>query len=155
VAASGNVSISSAYYFKEIASIVTVTGNTTSVNVTAQRLRAGRQGNLYTARYATLSIWGSWYNQSFTRQNMSGDGASVAEWAVIVEDPPSGYPEGVEAPVSKVKRQANLGLWGKEEMERGAEMERSSGPRKGMLGLVGRYTDEWEKRRKAIRGILS
>lgn len=41
---------------------------------------------LMTARFATLAVWGSLYNGSLTAQNMSGDGCTVAEWTIIVEE---------------------------------------------------------------------
>ena len=130
--ASGNISISAPYNPDRIASIVPVGANQTSVNVTEMQ---GDGGDLLTSRYATLSIWGSWFNSSLTRANMSGDGAMVAEWSVVVEDAPSGMPEGAseDGPVN-VKRQGE-GLW-KTERE--------------MLGLMGRYNSEWSKRRHAM-----
>jgi len=42
--------------------------------------------DLWTSSYATLVIWGSLYNSSYTPQTMTGDGAQVAEWCVIVDD---------------------------------------------------------------------
>lgn len=42
-------------------------------------------GELWTARFATLAVWGSLYNGKSTAQTMSGDGAKVAEFNVIVD----------------------------------------------------------------------
>jgi len=39
---------------------------------------------LWTSRFVTLAIWGSLYNGSLTAENMTGDGATVAEFNVIV-----------------------------------------------------------------------
>lgn len=44
-----------------------------------------QSGELWTSRFATLAIWGSLYNGTFTEENMSGDGATVAEFNVIVD----------------------------------------------------------------------
>ena len=127
--ASGNVSISAPYNPQRIATIVPVGANKTSVDITG----AQEGGDVFTSRYATLSIWGSWFNSSITRRNMSGDGASVAEWSIVVEDPPSGIPGGSAGPV-KVKREGD-GMWGSE---------------REMLGLMGRYNREWAKRREGM-----
>ncbi|KAK5070144.1 alpha,alpha-trehalase ath1 [Lithohypha guttulata] len=43
-------------------------------------------GELWTSRYITLQMWGSLYNSSYTAQNMSGEGATLAEFKVIVDD---------------------------------------------------------------------
>lgn len=42
-------------------------------------------GEIWTSRYVTLQMWGSLYNSSFTAQNMSGTGATLAEFQVIVD----------------------------------------------------------------------
>ena len=99
----------------QIVSVVPVQSNTTYFNLSAVQ-------EVYTARYATLSVWGSWFNGSLTKGNMSGDGATVAEWELIVEDDGVGKRDKVE------KRQM------------GSEEER-------WLGLVGRYNQEGKKRR--------
>lgn len=41
--------------------------------------------DLWTSRYATMEIWGSLYNSSLTVANMSGKGATVAEWVIIAD----------------------------------------------------------------------
>ena len=43
------------------------------------------EGELWTSRFVTLAIWGSLYNSSIGVDNMSGDGATVAEFNVVVE----------------------------------------------------------------------
>lgn len=43
------------------------------------------QGELWTSRFVSMSIWGSLYNSSYTVNNMAGDGANVAEMIVIVD----------------------------------------------------------------------
>ena len=131
VVASGNVSISNKYDPEQIASIVPVEANTTRVNITGPTASGNSDAQeAYTSRYATLSIWGSWANGSITRRNMSGDGASVAEWAIIVEDPPSGMPGGVDRDAKLVR------------VRRGLEASETR-----MLGLMGRYNQQWMRRR--------
>ena len=120
--ASGNIGISSAYNPKQIASIVPVGANKTSVNITE---------DVYTGSYATLSIWGSWNLKGASKKNMTGDGASVAEWSIVVEGAPSGMPEGGQSSSGPVRKR-DLGSSGETDM----------------LGMLGRYNEGWERRRK-------
>lgn len=79
VSSNPQLHISNPYNSTEILSIVPVESNATVTQVPSDQV-------LYTARYATLNIWGSLTNSSLTAQNMSGDGATVAEWNIIVDD---------------------------------------------------------------------
>jgi Glycosyl hydrolase family 65 central catalytic domain len=126
VVSSGDVNISSPYDPVAIATIIPVGANKTSVNITGAQ---GGGRNVYTANYATLSIWGSWFEKGSSRKHMAGDGASVAEWTVVVEGAPSGMPEGAEG--GPVKRDEDV--VGRMEKE--------------MLGMVGRYNREWVRRK--------
>ena len=134
VAASGNVSISKPYDPQRVNTIVPVGANTTDMVMNGGQ--GGRGGDVYTSRYATLSIWGSWANGSIGRMNMSGDGASVAEWAIVVEDPPSGMPEGANASSGPVRSKRTDGGFG--------------GNERDMLSLMRRYKREWSRRKNGM-----
>lgn len=124
MASRGNVSINAPYDPEEINTIVAVGANMTSVNMTTD-------GDVHTGLYATLSIWGSWFNSSYTRMNMSGDGASVAEWSIVVEDAPDEMPGG---------------------MVEGGPVKRAGSPvigrgERDMLDMMSRYNAVWSRRR--------
>ncbi|EXJ92911.1 hypothetical protein A1O3_01467 [Capronia epimyces CBS 606.96] len=78
VARNDRVRITNAYNATEINDIGPVESNITTYNV------SGGQ-DVYTARYATLRIWGSLINGTATASSMSGSGATVAEWSIIVD----------------------------------------------------------------------
>lgn len=82
VASDSNVTISQPYNATETLEVLPIVNNVTTVSFNGSTAYSGAP--IYTARYATLSIWGNQFNSSFTAQNMSGDGATVAEWAIIV-----------------------------------------------------------------------
>ncbi|RMZ74824.1 hypothetical protein DV737_g5707, partial [Chaetothyriales sp. CBS 132003] len=82
---SGNISISAPFDISQVEAIVPVSSNHTYINLTTAR--AGSKQNVqeyyYLSKYATLSIWGSWYDSTCTHQTMWGNGAKVAEFEVI------------------------------------------------------------------------
>ena len=122
-----NISISYPYDEGEITSIVPVASNTSYSNLTervnAQNKIVPDTTGYYLSKYATLSVWGSWYNKTYTRKKMEGEGAKVAEFEVILEG------EG------GVQKRSTVGEeMGREELD--------------MLGLVGRYN----RKRKEKRG---
>lgn len=78
VASSNRVSISTAYNATEILDIGPLEDNITTFNVPSGQ-------TVYTAKYATLQIWGSLANGTATVASMSGAGATVAEWSIIVD----------------------------------------------------------------------
>ncbi|RMZ88175.1 hypothetical protein DV736_g4591, partial [Chaetothyriales sp. CBS 134916] len=80
---SGSISISSPFDISQVEAIVPVSSNHTYINLTTTTSSKHNPQPYFLSKYATLSIWGSWYNSTFTRQNMSGDGAKVAEFEVI------------------------------------------------------------------------
>jgi len=96
VHADPKVAVSAAYNATEILSIVPVQANVTTFDLTAA-------DQVYTASYATLSIWGSQLSAGANATHMSGDGATVAEWDVIVADDDDGTG-------STRKRSVGLGL---------------------------------------------
>ncbi|OAL27850.1 hypothetical protein AYO22_03195 [Fonsecaea multimorphosa] len=79
VASNQRVHISDAYNLTALNSIEAVQDNITTFDIPST------SPPVYTARFATLQIWGSLYNGSVTAKNMSGDGATVAEWSILVE----------------------------------------------------------------------
>ncbi|KAK2601445.1 hypothetical protein N8I77_010894 [Diaporthe amygdali] len=79
VTESNNVEISSTYNAESVSLITPYSSNTTNVTV---------DGDVYSGRYATLSIWG---NQA---TGDDGVGATVAEFAVIVEGGDTGNSTG-------------------------------------------------------------
>ncbi|KAJ9656337.1 alpha,alpha-trehalase ath1 [Neophaeococcomyces mojaviensis] len=82
------VSISDAFTLQDVAKIEQPKQNTSSIWFNGTKLYSDGQlqvTDLWTSRYATLAIWGSLYNSSLTPETMSGDGAQVAEWNVIVD----------------------------------------------------------------------
>ncbi|KAI1618694.1 alpha,alpha-trehalase [Exophiala viscosa] len=78
VASNGKLSFSTAYNATEILDIGPLESNVTMFTVPSGK-------EIYTARYATLQVWGSLANGTATVKNMSGSGATVAEWSIIVE----------------------------------------------------------------------
>lgn len=72
-----SVGVSSSIDTATANNIMALSSNTTVVQINE---------TLYTSRYATLSIWGSHSNGTLTAKNMSGDGATVAEWNILVQD---------------------------------------------------------------------
>lgn len=79
VASSERVRISDVYNVSELNSIVAVQNNVTAFNLS-------QADAVYTAQFATLRLWGSLYSGAQNASNMTGDGATVAEWSIIVDD---------------------------------------------------------------------
>lgn len=79
IAANQRVHISDVYNVTALNSIEAVKDNITTFAIPASA------GDIVTARYATLRIWGSLFNSSATAEKMFGDGATVAEWSIIVD----------------------------------------------------------------------
>lgn len=77
------VAISNPYNASDVLEVKPILANTTTVMFNNTGYAPG-SGPLYTARYATLSIWGNQVNGSLDVNTMSGDGATVAEWNIIV-----------------------------------------------------------------------
>jgi len=86
--------ISDPYDEEAIFNIEAVQANITTFNVSADA------APLFTSRYATLQIWGSLANSSTNATNMFGDGATVAEFSVIVE----GLDQALNGPGKKMRR---------------------------------------------------
>jgi trehalose/maltose hydrolase-like predicted phosphorylase len=78
VASNDRLRITNAYNATEILDIGPLESNITMFNVPATQ-------QVFTAKYATLQIWGSLANGTMTAKNMAGAGATVAEWSIIVE----------------------------------------------------------------------
>ena len=129
VVVQAEVDISDPWDEQTLLGVVAPYGNTTYYNVTAEQGDAA----VVTSRYATLTIWGSLYDANATAQNMSGDGASVAEWEVIVQGADG---EEAAAQVGPVRR----GLLGDAE--------------RALLGKVGRYNREWARKRRGFDTTL-
>ncbi|OAG41171.1 hypothetical protein AYO21_04551 [Fonsecaea monophora] len=79
VATNERVRISDPYNVTALNSIEAVQDNITTFDIPATA------APVFTARFATLRIWGSLYNSSVSATNMTGDGATVAEWSILVE----------------------------------------------------------------------
>ncbi|KIW16829.1 hypothetical protein PV08_04019 [Exophiala spinifera] len=79
VASDDHVRINNAYNATEIVDIGPLESNITTFTVPSGQ-------TVYTARYATLQIWGSLANGTLNAKNMAGEGATVAEWSIIVDD---------------------------------------------------------------------
>ncbi|EXJ68863.1 uncharacterized protein A1O5_07795 [Cladophialophora psammophila CBS 110553] len=79
VASNQRVNITDRYNLTALNSIEAVQDNITTFDIPSTT------PPVYTASFATLRIWGSLYNASVTARNMSGDGATVAEWSILVE----------------------------------------------------------------------
>ncbi|EXJ90941.1 hypothetical protein A1O1_04048 [Capronia coronata CBS 617.96] len=78
VASNNRVRIADAYNATEIFEIGPIESNITTYNISGGE-------DVYTARYATLQIWGSLSNGTATASEMTGGGATVAEWNIIVD----------------------------------------------------------------------
>lgn len=78
VASDDRVRINNTYNATEILDIGPLESNITTFNVPGDQA-------VYTARYATLQIWGSLANGTANAKNMAGEGATVAEWSIIVD----------------------------------------------------------------------
>ncbi|ETI22840.1 hypothetical protein G647_06917 [Cladophialophora carrionii CBS 160.54] len=98
VANNQRVNITDMYNVTELNAIETVQHNITTFAIPQSA------GEVYTARYATLRIWGSLFNATATARNMFGDGATVAEWSIIVDDLPA-----PPVPGATTKRDVPLG----------------------------------------------
>lgn len=89
VISSATVEISHPYDDTTVAAIAPIGSNTSQLWLNGTQLFTSGDlkvdGDLWSARFATLQIWGSLYNGSLTPTNMSGNGATVAEWNIIVE----------------------------------------------------------------------
>ncbi|KAL2434841.1 Cell wall acid trehalase [Exophiala dermatitidis] len=81
VASNQRVRIAEAYNATEIFEIGPMESNITTYNVSSNT-------EVYTAHYATLQIWGSLENGTVSASSMSGSGATVAEWSIIVDGLP-------------------------------------------------------------------
>lgn len=85
------VEISSPFDEASMAMIAPIGSNTSTLLLngtqlfTTGNLQVDAGQEVWTARFATLAIWGSLHNGTLTAANMSGDGATVAEWNIIVE----------------------------------------------------------------------
>lgn len=79
VARADRVRIATAYNATEILDIGPLESNTTVYNVPAAQA-------VYTANFATLRIWGSLANGTASVKGMAGQGATVAEWSIVVDD---------------------------------------------------------------------
>ena len=108
---STRVNITDRYNLTEINGIEAVQNNLTTFTIPPSL------GAVYTARYATLRIWGSLFNSSTNATNMFGPGATVAEWSIIVDGlppPPVGAARkrGANAPLggNLRTREENLDL---------------------------------------------
>jgi trehalose/maltose hydrolase-like predicted phosphorylase len=94
-------------------------GNTTVVNGT---------GDLVLGRFVTLTVWGHRYDKNVTVENMQGEGATVAEWEIIVEEEGGG-----EGPVRMRERdeaqRVEVSGWERQMLERAGRdrMRRLSG----------------------------
>ena len=141
VIAHGNVSISDPWDANNTAEITTPRSNATFVSLMSNgsagsTAPVGPGPMILTAQYATLTIWGSWYNSTFTAANMSGNGATVAEWEIIVLDEETvGMQEG--GPMRRTEvRSAGMGVYEREMLGR-AERNRGGmmGRRRGGVGL--------------------
>ena len=77
--AGGLVKLSKPYKPNNSGAILPLSSNTTTVMMTAQP-------ELYTGDSATLTIWGTQMNGKGMVKETNGTGATVAEWAVIVEE---------------------------------------------------------------------
>jgi len=125
VVAAGEADISDPWDEQEIARIVAVQSNTTYVNLTGTAQGGGGdEGPVVAPRYATLTIWGHRFDTNVTAENMTGDGATVAEWEVIVADDGG----GADAPVRR-----EMGVFGRQMLERAASGEKRG--RKGKARL--------------------
>ncbi|KPI43775.1 Acid trehalase [Cyphellophora attinorum] len=135
VIASGHVNISIPFSEIDSAAITAPMSNTTFVdfmgNNTADLVPVGLGPEILTAEYATLTIWGSLYNSSYTAANMSGDGATVAEWEVIVledgEDA-SLVARGIE---SRVGKPSKMQVYEREMLGMAAREEKATRRRRG------------------------
>jgi hypothetical protein len=78
VASAARVHIATAYNATEILDIGPLMSNVTTYTVPATQM-------VYTARYATLRVWGSLANGTASVKAMSGQGATVAEWSILVD----------------------------------------------------------------------
>lgn len=85
------VQISSPFNQNTTATIAPIGSNTSTLWLngtqlfTSGTLQVPEDQEVWSARFATLQVWGSLYNASLGVGNMSGRGATVAEWNVIVE----------------------------------------------------------------------
>lgn len=85
------VQVSSPFDISKVAEIAPIGSNSSAIWLNGTQTFA--QGSLlvdvgeevYTARFATLEIWGSLRNGSYSGGGMLGKGATVAEWEVIVD----------------------------------------------------------------------
>jgi hypothetical protein len=92
IAQNQTVKISNQYNVTALNSIRAVQDNITTFSVPS-----GQQ--IFTAKYATLRIWGSLASSKNSLRNMTGEGATVAEWAIIVDG--LNATAGVEGPVKR------------------------------------------------------
>ncbi len=98
VANNQRVNITDKYNVTELNAIEAVQNNITTFAIPTSA------GDVFTSRFATLRVWGTLANSSLTVKNMSGDGATVAEWSIIVDGLPP--PPNSTTPV---KRHVPLG----------------------------------------------
>lgn len=77
-----HVNISQPYSTKGAAKIVPYHSNTTTVTL---------GGDIYTANFATLNIWGTQLNGPGPKEVTNGTGATVAEWSIIVDNGSTSY----------------------------------------------------------------
>ncbi|KAJ9609988.1 alpha,alpha-trehalase ath1 [Cladophialophora chaetospira] len=82
IANNQRANITDVYNVTALNNIETVQTNVTTFTIPQSA------GEVFTSRYATLRIWGSLANSSVSVRNMSGDGATVAEWSIIVDGLP-------------------------------------------------------------------
>lgn len=129
VARADPVRISTPYNMTEVNSIVPVEGNVTTYTVPDD-------GAVYTARYATLQIWGSLANGTLNVRNMGGEGATVAEWSIVVDGLEERSDDGA------VKRELGGNLRTREQVDLDTLIK---------LGRVARYVKT--DRKKMIRGV--
>ncbi|KIX02776.1 uncharacterized protein Z518_08718 [Rhinocladiella mackenziei CBS 650.93] len=121
VARNSSIRITNPYNETEILGIESIEANVTNSAIGP---------DVYTARYATLQIWGSLYNGTLDAENMSGDGATVAEWSIIVDNLPGlDGSSGGEA-VKKRDELAGTNLMTRNEMNMDVRLK---------LGRVARY----------------
>jgi trehalose/maltose hydrolase-like predicted phosphorylase len=107
VANNQRVNITDVYNVTELNAIEAVQDNITTFAIPQSA------GEVYTSRYATLRIWGSLFNSSATASNMFGDGATVAEWSIIVDGLPAPPVPGAtkrDVPLGGNLRARNLDL---------------------------------------------
>lgn len=146
IVAKGNITVSDPYSPSSESAITSPRSNTTFVDFMGNASSSSGEGGpvglgpmFLTAEYATLTIWGSLSNGTYGVEDMQGEGATVAEWEVIVAE--EGDRGGVPAMLAKRDggKAVEMGLFERE-----------------LLGRVGRYergAARWREKRGEGSGM--